>query len=386
MESRQTELWVTLFITFAAATTITVLRLLSRRLKRIPLSWDDYFALCGYAISVGWIIIIPYWINRGLGLHITDVIATRDVTLEDELYESKLVLFIAELFYAFGLFFAKVSILSLYWRMFHVTNIRLPIQILFGCAIVWIIFRIFMGIFHCVPVEAFWDSSAGGYCAIEDKKFFFGTTLVHAAIDIAILILPMWQIAQLQLPILQKGGIMIMFAFGIFICAAAIRLIVAARVFNDQSADLTWNICDIVIWATVEVNLINVSASLPTIRPACTFIFTCTNPRTRTGASSDSHPNTYGRSRTKQSIRLDPLSKSAANDESSSTHQLAVSDDSGGRGSVSDFESHAIDRLRPAGNKFTSSVTGQSASGGEFGSSFSGIMVKNETTVRVSKD
>ena len=71
-----------------------------------------------------------------------------------------------------------------------------------------------MGIFHCVPVEAFWDSNAGGYCAIADKKFFFGTTLVHAAIDIAILILPMWQVSQLQLPLLQKCGIMGMFTFG----------------------------------------------------------------------------------------------------------------------------------------------------------------------------
>jgi hypothetical protein len=43
------------------------------------------------------------------------------------------------------------------------------------------------------------------------------------------------------------------------ICAAAINLIVAASVFDDKSADLTWNICAIVIWATVEVNLINVS-------------------------------------------------------------------------------------------------------------------------------
>jgi hypothetical protein len=43
------------------------------------------------------------------------------------------------------------------------------------------------------------------------------------------------------------------------ICGAAIRLIVAARMFNDKSPDLTWNICEIVIWATVEVNLSNVS-------------------------------------------------------------------------------------------------------------------------------
>jgi hypothetical protein len=43
------------------------------------------------------------------------------------------------------------------------------------------------------------------------------------------------------------------------ICAAAISLIVAASVFDDKSPDLTWNICAIVIWATVEVNLVNVS-------------------------------------------------------------------------------------------------------------------------------
>ncbi|KAI6783928.1 integral membrane [Emericellopsis cladophorae] len=385
MESRQTEVWVVLFVTFAAATIITVLRLLSRRLKRISLSWDDYFALCGFAISIGWVIIIPYWVNHGLGLHIEDVMATQNKTLGDALFQSKLLLFIAELFYAFGLFFAKVSMLSLYWRMFSVTNIRLPIQILFGCSLVWITFRIFMGIFHCIPVQAFWDSSAGGYCAIEDKKFFFGTTLVHAAIDIAILILPMWQISQLQLPLLQKAGIMVMFTFGFFICAAAIRLIVAARVFDDHSPDLTWNICDIVIWATVEVNLINVSASLPTIRPACTFIFTCTHPRTRTEATSGSYPNTEPRSRTKHSIRLDPMTKSSPNDESSSTHQLADSDDGGGRGSVSDFESHAIDRLRPSGHKYTSTVTGQSGMGGSSRSNLDGILVKNETTVHVSK-
>lgn len=52
---------------------------------------------------------------------------------------------------------------------------------------------------------------------------------------------------------------LLIMAYNCSICAAAIRLIVAARVFDDKSPDLTWNICEIVIWATVEVNLINVS-------------------------------------------------------------------------------------------------------------------------------
>lgn len=71
-----------------------------------------------------------------------DVVEMHKSTLAKELFEAKLLLFIAELFYAFGLFFAKISILSLYWRMFRVTGIRLPIQILFGCSLVWITFRV----------------------------------------------------------------------------------------------------------------------------------------------------------------------------------------------------------------------------------------------------
>lgn len=48
MESKQTELRVVLFVTFTAATIFTVLRLASRRIKRLSLSWDDYAALCGF--------------------------------------------------------------------------------------------------------------------------------------------------------------------------------------------------------------------------------------------------------------------------------------------------------------------------------------------------
>ncbi|KAF4472154.1 integral membrane pth11 [Fusarium albosuccineum] len=353
--SKQPELWAVEFITFAAATIFIALRLLSRRLTRIYLWWDDYFALCCYAMALGWVVIIPLWIDKGLGLHINNV---KHMSKDEALFQTKLLLYIAELLYATALFFAKASILNFYWRMFRVTNIKLPIQILFTCSVIWIIIRTFMGIFHCIPVEAFWDSSAGGTCAIEDSKFFFGTILVHVIIDIAILILPIMQIRKLQLPTLQKLGVMVMFTFGILICVAAMVIIVASTQFDNTSEDMTWNLCTIVIWATVEVNLVTVSGS-------------------------NSYGQNYGLSQTKKSIRLSTLPKGTEGDESSSTHQLAESD-RGGRGSVSDFESHALDRY--PGN--TSTVVGQAHDGSsdDFPSSsgFGGIMVKNETLVRVS--
>jgi hypothetical protein len=135
-----------------------------------------------------------------------------------------------------------------------------------------------------------------------------------------------------------------------------------------------------------RITNITFTASLPVIRPACTFIFTCTNPRTVTSASSNSYGNSYSRSQRKQSIRLDTISKSAPNDESSSTHQLAISDDGGGRGLVSDFESHATDRDHPSGIEYTSTATGQSGAGvGGFGSDLSEMFITNDTIVVVSK-
>ncbi|KAF5005197.1 hypothetical protein FDECE_8318 [Fusarium decemcellulare] len=365
--SKQPELWAVEFITFAAATIFIALRLLSRRLTRIHLWWDDYFALCCYAMALGWVVIIPLWIDKGLGLHINNV---KHMSKDEALFQTKLLLYIAELLYATALFFAKASILSFYWHSLYMF-------------FVWIIIRTFMGIFHCIPVEAFWDSSASGTCAIEDSKFFFGTILVHVIIDIAILILPIMQIRKLQLPTLQKLGVMVMFTFGILICVAAMVIIVASTQFDNTSEDMTWNLCTIVIWATVEVNLVTVSACLPTVRPACLYLFTCTNPASTIGSGSNSYGQNYGLSQTKKSIRLSTLPKGTEGDESSSTHQLAESD-RGGRGSVSDFESHALDGY--PGN--TSPVVGPAHDGSsdDFPSSsgFGGIMVKNETMVRVS--
>jgi hypothetical protein len=73
-----------------------------------------------------------------------------------------------------------------------------------------------MAIFHCVPVNAFWDLSVeNARCDIDDSKFFFGTVLVHLVIDICILALPVFQVKSLQLRIGQKFAVTGLFMFGI---------------------------------------------------------------------------------------------------------------------------------------------------------------------------
>jgi hypothetical protein len=72
-----------------------------------------------------------------------------------------------------------------------------------------------MGIWHCAPIQAYWDSNAGGYCVIQDSIFFLGTLTVHIIIDVAISAVTVTQIQRLTLPRSQKLAVVVMFMFGI---------------------------------------------------------------------------------------------------------------------------------------------------------------------------
>ncbi|KAH6949744.1 hypothetical protein BKA56DRAFT_714736 [Ilyonectria sp. MPI-CAGE-AT-0026] len=379
MQSRQTDLWSAEFITFPAATAFLILRLISRKITRVGLWWDDCFAISCYVCSAALLVMNLSGMERGFALHATDV---KGMTFEEANSLTKKYLFSIEHIYAFTLFFAKVSILSFYWRMLRVANIKLAIQALMVCSVIWILARTFLTTFHCIPVYAFWDFSVkNATCAVESSKFFFGTVLAHVILDVAILVLPIVQIQNLQLPKTQKVGIILMFMFGILVCVAGLVIDGVSTTFDNKSPDMTWNLAPIIIWATLEVNLVTISTCLPTIRPACVYLFSCGNPASTFGSGSNTYGGqTYSRSQIKQSIRLSTMPK----DESSSTHELAGREE-GGSGSISDdFETHALDRHR--GNVAT--VTGPKGSEsdglpktGAFGG---GIMVKNETVVRVS--
>ncbi|CAG9945363.1 unnamed protein product [Clonostachys rosea f. rosea IK726] len=382
MESQVTLHWGVLGFTFALATVSIGLRLGSRYLTRAKFWWDDAFAILGYIVDVVWFICLAVWLRNGLGQHIENV---KDAgSIEDILRINKLFLFIIELFYAYGLFFGKVSILAFYWRMFGISNIKIPIQVLLGCSVIWIVIRTFMGTFQCTPVQAFWDSNAGGYCVIDSSKFFFGTTLVHALIDMAILTLPVIQIMKLNLPLMQKIAVTFMFLFGLFICIAAIALIVKAVSFDGAALDFTWNISEIILWAGVEVNLTTVSACLPTFRPALNFIFRHKLPGSSAGANSGTYGtyggNSHAHSRRGRSTKNMTAIVSQADDEGS-TYQLAETNRADRSASREGYE----DAYRRFGVNVTA-IPGdpESQKHGGSGHGEDGIHVRNETVISVS--
>jgi hypothetical protein len=144
--------------------------------------------------------------------------ATKDIPQPTERVDeyARFGLFMAELLYAMSLGFSKLAILCFYWRLFSVSNIRPGIYILQGCTVIWLVIRTVMTIFHCTPVQAYWRLNIqGAVCRIDPAKFMFGTTLVHLLLEIAVLLLPVFQVAGLQLRMGQKFAVVAMFMFGI---------------------------------------------------------------------------------------------------------------------------------------------------------------------------
>ena len=142
-----------------------------------------------------------------------------DSTLSDQQREhillyNRLLMLCTEYCYAFSIASSKFTILSLYWRLFKHSSIRLPIQIMLTASLAWILLRIFMVSLQCIPLKYFWDKSTDGRCGIDESQFFFGTVLTHFVMDIIILILPVVEVGKLHLRLGQKLAVICLFLIG----------------------------------------------------------------------------------------------------------------------------------------------------------------------------
>ncbi|KFA50368.1 hypothetical protein S40293_10207 [Stachybotrys chartarum IBT 40293] len=215
-------------IIFILATLSMILRMVAHYITGVKLWWDDYLIMCAYVRAI----------TGGLSQRTEDL----PIPAEDANEEARFSLFFIELAYAFSLYFSKASILSFYWRLFSKSNIRLPIQILQGCAFIWWMIRLWMGVFHCTPVQAFWDLTIeGGVCHINTAKFMFATTLVHLIMDCVILALPGLQVKNLQLRLGQKLAVV-----------ASIVVLITAFRLDPHTTELPHDITPVIIWAGVE--------------------------------------------------------------------------------------------------------------------------------------
>lgn len=122
-------------------------------------------------------------------------------------------LLITEIIYIWNLCWTKLSLLLMYYRIFHYTGFKKQVIVVGSFVIIWAITISFLFTFICKPVEKLWIPDLPGRCINE-----VGVWLANASStifsDIVILMLPIPQIWRLHLKKNEKVGLTAVFGLG----------------------------------------------------------------------------------------------------------------------------------------------------------------------------
>ncbi|KAK6203885.1 hypothetical protein LQW54_008692 [Pestalotiopsis sp. IQ-011] len=287
-ETRQPNLYASSTIPCAIALICVGLRVWCRRRRGAGMWFDDWLILASAACAIGLTATLFWWIPRALGKHIQ--------TFGPNVMEDLLIAdFACELTYTGVIVFVKFSILALYWRIFKMSNIKIPIGIMASLVFMWGITVFLLTLLQCIPTRGFWDKTVEADCNVDSQKFLFAISIPNILIDVALLVLPLPYVKKLNVSGNQKRAIASMFLLGGFVCLASIMRLVAVGK-QPTTADMTWNVIDQAIWATVEADFAIISACLPTLRPVWISI----RPKawgTTAGSKQSSAPYASGNSR-----------------------------------------------------------------------------------------
>jgi hypothetical protein len=122
-------------------------------------------------------------------------------------------LVVAEVLYVYNLVWTKLSILLMYYRIFHFPYFKKMAYAIGAFIIAWVICITFLFVFICVPVEKLWYPDLPGRCINQ-----VGTWIANAAStiisDLVILTLPIPQVWALQLRKTEKAAVILAFCLG----------------------------------------------------------------------------------------------------------------------------------------------------------------------------
>jgi hypothetical protein len=109
---------------------------------------------------------------------------------------------------------AKISICLFYLSIFRVNRLcRWTLYIIIFMVASLIPIALFGCIFACTPIEKSWNPSIPGYC-IDDYAVELFSAIFNVSTDVAILVIPMPLVWNLNLPVRLKIGLTLVFITG----------------------------------------------------------------------------------------------------------------------------------------------------------------------------
>ncbi|KAI0474344.1 GPCR, PTH11-type [Xylaria cf. heliscus] len=324
--------WVSFFLAFLW----TLLRIWARRLRRLtPFLLEDIFCyialLAHFAYTVNSIYMA---IHGGIGYHIEQL-----QPFQVEIFSKTT--FIAQILYAVGLGFIKLSIARTFQRIYFTHKFKIAAYIGMGAVVAWVLQTVFIGSLICQPVELNWNPDVRGHCGNE-KAAFTSVSAVDILTDIYLLLLPMRPLYYLQISRIQKIYLGLIFS-GAFltVVVTAIRLYLVFAIDYD---DLSYSVPTSLYLTIIQPGVGMMVACSPHLKPILDLFSTTTNSRKTKSSnnskesgsdalSSISRPTRTGRS----SKRLLQWSTNSGFDRIADNNEPAVIE----LGAMGEHEAHA---------------------------------------------
>ncbi|GIJ91836.1 hypothetical protein Asppvi_010811 [Aspergillus pseudoviridinutans] len=193
----------------------------------------------------------------GGGYHAWDVPKSKFIHFQKASYAITLI-------YVPMVFVVKLALLSVMLRIFAPDPHK--VMIIYASIIVLLLYYIpalFIKIFFCKPISAYWQGTSHGTC-IDQQKVIIADSAISIASDLWILILPVPMLWSLQMSITKKLRVLgILGAGGLATAFSIWRLVIMVR--EARTADTTWFWIHCVLTANAEAGIGLICACLPVL-------------------------------------------------------------------------------------------------------------------------
>jgi hypothetical protein len=112
-----------------------------------------------------------------------------------------------------GIGFTKLSMLTLYYRVFVNTTFRRVVIVLMVYVSLYTVATTIATILQCIPIKRAWDKTIPGRC-VQPTVQWYSYAALNMAAGVTMFFLPMPMIKRLRLPRQQKVGLFLIFAVG----------------------------------------------------------------------------------------------------------------------------------------------------------------------------
>ncbi|PKY03689.1 PTH11-like integral membrane protein [Aspergillus campestris IBT 28561] len=225
---------------------------------------EDYTILVSLALAICYFGLVCAEVHFGLGQP-DDTLSPRELKLQLKSLWASIPLYNA------SLGFTKFSILFQYLRIFPEKRFRLACWAVLGIVALYTTWAVLSGYVNCVPVAKFWDREIPGGCLNFEIVWFFNASM-NIVTDVALFILPMPLLSRLQLPRMQKVGLMAVFAIGILVVITSILRLQSLREVA-RATDTSKSNVGAAYWTAAECNVAIICACLPFLRPLISRFF-----------------------------------------------------------------------------------------------------------------